>query len=141
MSFNKKVILIFGLLALIVSRHPIFTGNSTDYETNYPYSENDKIHNIESHKLEAIEQRPKTLEYYPPESLEQPVHKTNKPSTKQVAKKVKKRSESFRCDGRQHCSQMRSYEEAKYFIRNCPNTKMDGDGDGIPCERQFRRYD
>ncbi len=46
---------------------------------------------------------------------------------------------SFRCDGRQHCSQMRSYDEALFFLRNCPNTKMDGDGDGIPCERQFGR--
>lgn len=44
---------------------------------------------------------------------------------------------SFRCDGRQHCSQMTSYEEAKFFLENCPNTKMDGDNDGIPCERQF----
>ena len=43
----------------------------------------------------------------------------------------------FSCDGRQHCTQMRSYEEAVYFISNCPNTKMDGDGDGIPCESQF----
>jgi len=34
---------------------------------------------------------------------------------------------------------MGSYEEAKYFIKNCPNTKMDGDNDGIPCERQFGR--
>ena len=47
----------------------------------------------------------------------------------------------FKCDGRQHCSQMHSYEEAKFFLRNCPNTKMDGDNDGIPCERQFGRYD
>ncbi|GLS90189.1 hypothetical protein GCM10007916_12560 [Psychromonas marina] len=43
---------------------------------------------------------------------------------------------SYSCDGRQHCSQMTSCEEAKYFIQNCPNTKMDGDHDGIPCERQ-----
>ena len=47
---------------------------------------------------------------------------------------------NFQCDGRQHCSQMNSYEEAKYFIENCPNTKMDGDNDGKPCERQFGRY-
>jgi hypothetical protein len=45
----------------------------------------------------------------------------------------------YQCDGRQHCSQMNSYEEAVYFIQNCPNTKMDGDYDGIPCERQFGR--
>lgn len=42
---------------------------------------------------------------------------------------------NFRCDGRQHCSQMRSCAEAEYFLRNCPNVKMDGDGDGEPCER------
>ncbi|MDY0250790.1 MAG: excalibur calcium-binding domain-containing protein [Pseudomonas sp.] len=46
---------------------------------------------------------------------------------------------SFRCDGRQHCSQMRSYDEAVFFLRNCPNTKMDGDRDGVPCEMQFGR--
>ncbi|MBA6390618.1 excalibur calcium-binding domain-containing protein [Colwellia sp. BRX10-3] len=46
----------------------------------------------------------------------------------------------FSCDGRQHCSEMSSYEEAKYFLQNCPNTKMDGDGDGIPCERQFNTF-
>lgn len=43
----------------------------------------------------------------------------------------------FKCDGRTHCSQMRSCAEAKYFLRNCPNTKMDGDRDGEPCERQW----
>lgn len=44
---------------------------------------------------------------------------------------------TFRCDGRQHCSQMRSCEEATFFIRNCPDTKMDGDNDGVPCESQW----
>ena len=51
----------------------------------------------------------------------------------------KQSQEQYKCDGRQYCSQMKSYEEAKYFLDNCPNTKMDGDGDGIPCERQFGR--
>lgn len=45
----------------------------------------------------------------------------------------------FSCDGRIHCSQMRSYDEALFFLRNCPNTQMDGNGDGVPCERQFGR--
>lgn len=45
----------------------------------------------------------------------------------------------FKCDGRTHCSQMRSYEEAVYFLKNCPNTRMDGNNDGVPCERQFSR--
>lgn len=44
---------------------------------------------------------------------------------------------SFQCDGREHCSQMSSCEEAKFFIANCPNTKMDGDNDGRPCEQDL----
>ena len=43
----------------------------------------------------------------------------------------------YRCDGRQYCSQMTSCDEAKYFLANCPTVQMDGDGDGIPCERQW----
>ncbi|MDC7710524.1 cold shock domain-containing protein [Vogesella indigofera] len=43
----------------------------------------------------------------------------------------------FRCDGRQHCSQMNSLQEAAYFLQHCQDTRMDGDGDGQPCETQF----
>lgn len=46
-------------------------------------------------------------------------------------------AERYKCDGRTHCSEMRSCAEATYFIQHCPNTKMDGDGDGVPCERQW----
>ncbi|MDX2368029.1 MAG: cold shock domain-containing protein [Colwellia sp.] len=44
----------------------------------------------------------------------------------------------YSCDGREHCSQMTSRAEAGYFIKYCPNTKMDGDRDGIPCENDSR---
>ena len=40
----------------------------------------------------------------------------------------------YACDGRVHCSQMQSCEEADWFARNCPGVKMDGDGDGRACE-------
>ena len=43
----------------------------------------------------------------------------------------------FTCDGRTHCSQMRSCAEAEYFLQNCPNTQMDGNNDGEPCEQQW----
>ena len=43
----------------------------------------------------------------------------------------------YTCDGRTHCSQMRSCEEATWFIRHCPNTEMDGNSDGVPCESQW----
>jgi len=43
----------------------------------------------------------------------------------------------FACDGRTRCSQMTSCAEATFFLRSCPNTQMDGDNDGIPCEQQW----
>jgi hypothetical protein len=43
----------------------------------------------------------------------------------------------FKCDGRTYCSQMSSCAEATYFLRNCPGTQMDGNNDGIPCEKQW----
>ena len=44
---------------------------------------------------------------------------------------------TFSCDGRTYCSQMSSCAEAKFFLSNCPGVKMDGDDDGVPCERQW----
>ena len=44
---------------------------------------------------------------------------------------------NYRCDGRTYCSQMTSCEEATWFLKNCPDTKMDGNNDGIPCEKQW----
>lgn len=43
----------------------------------------------------------------------------------------------FRCDGRKYCSQMTSCAEAKFFLKNCPDPRMDGDHDGVPCEEQW----
>lgn len=44
---------------------------------------------------------------------------------------------NYRCDGRQHCSQMTSCAEATFFLKNCPGVKVDGDNDGVPCEQQL----
>jgi cold shock CspA family protein len=46
-------------------------------------------------------------------------------------------AQGFKCDGRTHCSQMTSCTEAKYFLKNCPGTQMDGNNDGTPCEQQW----
>jgi hypothetical protein len=43
----------------------------------------------------------------------------------------------FNCDGRTHCSQMHSCAEATYFLQHCPNTSMDGNHHGAPCERPW----
>lgn len=47
------------------------------------------------------------------------------------------RSQQFACDGRTHCSQMTSCEEARYFLKHCPGAQMDGNHDGEPCEQQW----
>ena len=44
---------------------------------------------------------------------------------------------SFKCDSRKYCSQMTSCAEATYFLANCPGVKMDGDKNGVPCEKQW----
>lgn len=56
--------------------------------------------------------------------------------TRNTISEVRKTS-NFQCDGRTHCSQMKSCEEATFFLNHCPSTKMDGNGDGIPCEKQW----
>ncbi|MBK8638939.1 MAG: cold shock domain-containing protein [Chromatiaceae bacterium] len=50
---------------------------------------------------------------------------------------IQETSSPYRCDGRTHCSQMTSCAEATFFLRNCPNTEMDGNHDGEPCEQQW----
>ena len=41
------------------------------------------------------------------------------------------------CDKKQYCSQMTSCEEAKAYLKQCPNRSyLDGDKDGIPCEKK-----
>ncbi len=62
---------------------------------------------------------------------------TAKTSVSSTTAQPVKTTTTFKCDGRQHCSQMTSCSEAKYFLKNCPGVKMDGDNDGIPCEDQW----
>ena len=58
--------------------------------------------------------------------------------TAPAPERVNNETSAFHCDGREYCSQMHSLEEARWFVRNCPNTKMDGDHDGEPCENDSR---
>lgn len=43
----------------------------------------------------------------------------------------------YRCNGKTHCSEMISCEEARFYLKNCPGVEIDGDGDGVPCEGQW----
>jgi cold shock CspA family protein len=43
----------------------------------------------------------------------------------------------YSCQGKTYCSQMSSCEEAQFYQAHCSGKKMDGDGDGVPCEDQW----
>jgi hypothetical protein len=59
------------------------------------------------------------------------------PAPATVTELVAANNTHFTCDGRKYCQQMTSCDEARYFMKNCPGTHMDGDNDGIPCEMQY----
>ena len=48
-------------------------------------------------------------------------------------------SAEFHCDDRSQCTQMHSCAEAKYFMTYCPNTNLDGNANGVPCEEKLCR--
>jgi hypothetical protein len=58
-------------------------------------------------------------------------------ATPEALPAVEREEPKYRCDGRTHCSQMTSCEEATFFLQNCASVEMDGDGDGVPCEKQW----
>lgn len=43
----------------------------------------------------------------------------------------------FTCDGRTTCMQMTSCEEAKFFLKNCPDMNPSASREGISCEKQW----
>ena len=56
---------------------------------------------------------------------------------KRLSQKGRVSVANYSCQGKTHCSQMTSCEETKFYLRNCPNVKIDGDGNGVPCEKQW----
>lgn len=58
---------------------------------------------------------------------------TQSRSTKQQAQKA-----SYQCGSKQYCKEMNSCEEAKYFLNVCGMKRLDGDGDGVPCQQLCR---
>ncbi len=61
----------------------------------------------------------------------------SEPSATAIAKPAAPPAQPYRCDGRTHCSQMRSCADATQVLEHCTGTEMDGDGDGVPCETQW----
>lgn len=48
-----------------------------------------------------------------------------------------KKSDGFSCENGyyKYCRDMSSCREAKYYFNQCGISRLDGDNDGVPCER------
>lgn len=93
-----------------------------------------KAYYFDGNSEEAISKE--LIENEPVESVQAaPVKKLDSAAVNKSG--VSTATSNFTCDGRLHCSQMHSCEEATFFLTHCQGTKMDGDNDGIPCETQF----
>ncbi|MEY4590115.1 MAG: hypothetical protein RL497_2191 [Pseudomonadota bacterium] len=86
----------------------------------------------ETHPVER-EYVPVAQEYERAEQQAAPVMRESVP----VQKAEKPKKSHFKCEGKTYCSQMSSCDEARFYLNNCPGTKMDGDNDRIPCEEQW----
>lgn len=73
----------------------------------------------------------------PAQTSQRPTTPTRPAPANNAASQARPATAAYECNGRQHCSQMRSCAEARWVLQHCPNTKMDGDGDKIPCEDQL----
>ena len=71
----------------------------------------------------------------PQERMSAPAALKQTPLAEQLAPAAA--SSAFKCEGKKYCSEMKSCDEAKFYLRNCPGVEIDGDGDGIPCESQW----
>lgn len=45
------------------------------------------------------------------------------------------KSSGFSCSGKRFCREMDSCDEAKFYLNQCGVHRLDGDNDGIPCEK------
>ena len=43
-------------------------------------------------------------------------------------------AQNFVCGSKRRCAQMRSCDEAYYYLTHCGAKSLDGNGDGVPCE-------
>ncbi|TCB79722.1 hypothetical protein E0H89_02180 [Acinetobacter sp. ANC 3781] len=144
-SGKGRIFTIIGLIIIAVLAVLVYN----KYQ-DYKQAKQLKTQQLIQEQAQIVEQQRKALGDLPDQVLsEQGKRHLDNPSSQSLRTEVINvaaptqapvTTSQFKCDGRIHCSQMGSYEEAIFFIKNCPNTKMDGDHDGIPCEDQFGRH-
>ncbi|MEQ7757485.1 cold shock domain-containing protein [Xanthomonas sp. WHRI 8391] len=83
----------------------------------------------------AYQQRDYLIDVFTPASALEQMSSPTRP----VATPASAPTAHYSCGGRTHCSQMTSCDDATYVLQHCPNTEMDGDHDGVPCEQQWCR--
>jgi len=143
-SGKGRIFTIIGLIIIAVLAVLVYN----KYQ-DYKQAKQLKTQQLIQEQAQIVEQQRKALGDLPDRVLsEQGQRHLDNPSSQSLRTEVIKvaaptqasvTTSQFSCDGRTHCSQMGSYEEAVFFLRNCPGTQMDGNNDGEPCERQFRR--
>ncbi|MBO1077253.1 thermonuclease family protein [Roseomonas marmotae] len=47
-------------------------------------------------------------------------------------------SAGLSCGAKRYCGEMRDCAEARFYLQQCGLRRLDGDGDGVPCERLCR---
>ena len=68
-----------------------------------------------------------------------PVPATPVPATPAVTAPATANPSGWTCGAKTTCGQMSRCEEAKFHLTHCGVTRLDGDGDGIPCTSLCRR--
>lgn len=54
------------------------------------------------------------------------------------SKGIESNNHDFQCGEKRYCNQMSSCAEAQFYLHQCGLTRLDGDGDGVPCEKLCR---
>ena len=136
-SKKSKIFTTVGLIVIVILVVLIFQ----KYQS-YQQSKAFKAAQLIEQQKQIIEEQRKAIGDLPELKLSEKTQRALEPhhaESIQTTQPVVTTNTQYSCDGRTHCSQMHSYEEALFFLRNCPNTQMDGNNDGEPCERQFGR--
>ncbi len=126
----KNILMVISLLTLALLAYKTLqpksapSGSTVDVATNISAATNSASTDIDD------------IDDIPPTYVDSDLFTVSDPVVKPVLS-TKPAAPSFTCDGRKHCSQMTSCAEATYFSNNCPGTKMDGNHDGVPCEKQW----
>jgi len=118
-AFIPNVTLGTTLSVPMYSGHFVYLGTLKVY-FGYRLANGTLMANTQPIDITIYHQTDSVINSYPAEPINTPVTQTN-----------------YSCSGKVYCSEMTSCEEAMFYLRNCPGTKMDGNGDGTPCESQW----